>query len=247
MAARRFFTIAIRCSFGGRTARLPCAWARASERPPFAGWKVGPGRSVGSASISGASSSGSRRSASDRERNRVRTRRVVPGRKADPLRDPKSGGEIPTDRHRVAVRKSDRDWGFPRRPPQTSTTAAALSPDGASFAGIGRGGDIWIVPLAGGEARRIDRIATSPGGRVFPVGWTSDSRHLFVHRVGSVPGQGSEARSLHGKVEPGEDLTLEDLAGIVRIHSVRVAPDGNSWAYSYIRVLSNLYVVEGLK
>ena len=27
----------------------------------------------------------------------------------------------------------------------------------------------------------------------------------------------------------------------------KVASDGRSWAYSYVRVLSNLYVVEGLK
>jgi len=42
-------------------------------------------------------------------------------------------------------------------------------------------------------------------------------------------------------------LTLEDLAGINRIEPIRVAPDGASWAYGYVRVLSNLYVVEGLK
>ncbi len=46
---------------------------------------------------------------------------------------------------------------------------------------------------------------------------------------------------------PWKELTLEDLAGVVRIDPVRVAPDGRSWAYSYIRVLSNLYVVEGLR
>jgi len=28
---------------------------------------------------------------------------------------------------------------------------------------------------------------------------------------------------------------------------VRVAADGRSWAYTHIRVLTNLYVVEGLK
>ncbi len=29
--------------------------------------------------------------------------------------------------------------------------------------------------------------------------------------------------------------------------SIRVVDDGRSWAYGYVRVLSNLYVVEGLK
>ena len=38
----------------------------------------------------------------------------------------------------------------------------------------------------------------------------------------------------------------EDLAGVGRFASVRVVADGRSWAYTYMRVLSNLYVVEGL-
>jgi hypothetical protein len=48
-------------------------------------------------------------------------------------------------------------------------------------------------------------------------------------------------------MEPWRELTLQDLAGIARIWPVRVAADGASWAYGYVRVLSNLYVVEGLK
>jgi hypothetical protein len=48
-------------------------------------------------------------------------------------------------------------------------------------------------------------------------------------------------------MELWRELTLEDLAGLIRIHPVIVTPDGRYWAFSYTRVLSDLYVVEGLK
>ena len=38
-----------------------------------------------------------------------------------------------------------------------------------------------------------------------------------------------------------------DPTGVVRISSIFVAPDGTFYAYAYSRVLSNLYLVEGLK
>ena len=125
--------------------------------------------------------------------------------------------------------------------------SATLSPDGAYLAGVGGGGDILILPLAGGEARRIAGTLTGLDGLARPVGWTSDGRHLFIHHVGDLPDKAQRLEIATGRLEPWRDLTLEDPAGLLRINPVRVAPDGRSWAYSYIRVLSNLYVVDGLK
>jgi hypothetical protein len=125
--------------------------------------------------------------------------------------------------------------------------SAALSPDGAFLAGVGRHGDILILPLEGGEPRRIAGTAMGLDGQACPVGWTSDGRHLFIHRFGDVPAKAQKLDLATGRLEPWRELTLEDPAGLIRINPVRVAPDGRSWAYTYGRVLSNLYVVEGLK
>ena len=118
-----------------------------------------------------------------------------------------------------------------------------ISPDGAF--------------LLGGGSRRgyLDRAArgrsVSPNHRRRPSRSRSDGR-----RTGGSSSCSAKARFpkriqkldlATGRVEPWKELTLEDLAGVVRIDPVRVAPDGRSWAYSYIRVLSNLYVVEGLR
>jgi Tol biopolymer transport system component len=125
--------------------------------------------------------------------------------------------------------------------------AASLSPDGAFLAGIGRAGDILILPLGGGEPRRIAATLTGLDENARPVGWSADGRYLFIHHFGDVPVKGQKLNIATGRLEPWRDLTLEDPAGLLRINPVKVSPDGRSWAYSYIRVLSNLYVVEGLK
>jgi Tol biopolymer transport system component len=125
--------------------------------------------------------------------------------------------------------------------------SATLSPDGAYLAGLGGGGDILILPLAGGQPRRIAASRTGLDSSARPVGWSADGRHLFIHRVGELPDKAQRLEIATGRLEPWRDLTLEDPAGLFRINPVRVAPDGRSWAYTYIRILSNLYVVDGLK
>ncbi len=121
-----------------------------------------------------------------------------------------------------------------------------ISPDGAFIAGMGAGRDVIILPLAGGEPRRIDAAAFH-GLDLVSVGWAADGRHLFLHRPGDVPDGVMKLDLATATLAPWKELTLEDPAGIARINPVRVAPDGRSWAYTYTRVLSNLYVVDGLK
>jgi hypothetical protein len=50
-----------------------------------------------------------------------------------------------------------------------------------------------------------------------------------------------------GRAEPWREILPSDATGVVRVSSVLVAPDGTFYAYAYSRVLSNLFLVEGLK
>ncbi len=117
-----------------------------------------------------------------------------------------------------------------------------VSADGAFLAGSGSRGDVWVLPLAGGEPRRLP---TEKG--MIPVGWSATGRYLYVERVGSMPANIQKLDLRTGRAETWRDLSLEDPAGIARIHPVMVKDDGRSWAFSYLRILSNLYVVDGLK
>jgi Tol biopolymer transport system component len=120
----------------------------------------------------------------------------------------------------------------------------SVSPDGRLVTGVGRSGDTWILPLAGGKPRRFP---AGPDGARRPVGWSADSRQIFCEVIGDVPGKTQKLDLATGRAEAWRDLGPEDPAGLIRIGPVRVAADGRSWAYTHIRVLSNLYVVEGLR
>jgi len=50
-----------------------------------------------------------------------------------------------------------------------------------------------------------------------------------------------------GRLEVVAELGPRDRAGVTAIHRVVVAGDGQSFAYSYFRRLSDLYVVAGLR
>ena len=42
-------------------------------------------------------------------------------------------------------------------------------------------------------------------------------------------------------------LLLSDSAGVQRVVPIRIAPDERSYAYSYTRTISTLYLIDGLK
>ena len=50
-----------------------------------------------------------------------------------------------------------------------------------------------------------------------------------------------------GKREVWKDLLPLDPAGVERISNVLVTPDAKGYAYCFTRLLSDLFVVEGLK
>jgi hypothetical protein len=50
-----------------------------------------------------------------------------------------------------------------------------------------------------------------------------------------------------GRRDPWMDIVPADPAGAQSIPDVKFSADGKSYAYSVVRLLSDLYVVEGLK
>ena len=105
-----------------------------------------------------------------------------------------------TARDRGRVRKGDRDSDRERR--GRLRRHGVLSPDGAFLAGLGRHGDILILPLAGGEPRRMTAATTGlerESSRRMDRGW----RSLFVYR-GGCSDRGPDARPLDGPPSHGD-------------------------------------------
>jgi hypothetical protein len=121
--------------------------------------------------------------------------------------------------------------------------AGAPSPDGKTVAVAMDDGDLLFCSLAGGEPRRL---ATSPRALV-PIAWVDEGRQLLAYARSGPAADVVRLDPDTGVSVPVRKLQPSDPAGIIGIPTVRVTPDGRTWAWSYARNLSELYVAEGLK
>jgi dipeptidyl aminopeptidase/acylaminoacyl peptidase len=80
------------------------------------------------------------------------------------------------------------------------------------------------------------------------IGWTADDRALYVVQTrGGLGSRVDRVDPATGRRELWKEVLPADPTGVVRISSILISPDGSFYAYAYSRVLSNLYLVEGLK
>jgi eukaryotic-like serine/threonine-protein kinase len=137
----------------------------------------------------------------------------------------------------------DVDGGEPRAIGPEGTVAAVASPDGRSLVAIIRGGRVVLHPIDGGESRPIAGI--EPGE--LPIGWSTDGRSLHLARLAGLGVQVHRMDLVTGHRERLHELVPPDLAGLAFLPDLVVSADGKSCAYSFIRNLSELYLIEGLK
>ncbi len=119
----------------------------------------------------------------------------------------------------------------------------AISPDGQMVAAAGADGRLWLYPVGGGKPLPI------PGsdGKQRPAAWSADGLSFFtfesqgsfasVHRV--------DART--GRTDLWKKLAPADPAGLIQILDVNIDPGGRTYAYTYLRILSDLYIAERLR
>jgi Tol biopolymer transport system component/predicted Ser/Thr protein kinase len=114
-----------------------------------------------------------------------------------------------------------------------------VSPDGKYVVGI-QGGQALLVPIDGGPARALAGI--SPDEHV--AQWSADSRSLYVYRASDRPLKIWLHEIDSGKRLLWKEFPLDESSGFIQILPT---PDGSTWAYSGRQVLSELYLIEGLR
>ena len=70
---------------------------------------------------------------------------------------------------------------------------------------------------------------------------------MWVFRRGEVPGNVYQLDLTSGERRLWKSLVPPDSAGVYSIVEFRVTPKGDAYAYGYSRLLSQLYLVRGLK
>lgn len=118
-----------------------------------------------------------------------------------------------------------------------------ISPDGLSVAALMPDGRLGIFPAEGGPGRPIPEAPAASA----PIGWTANGQFLLTARLDEVPAQVFRVDVRTGRSEPWRKLVPSDPAGVLGFPSIHVTPDGSAYAYSFLRILSELYAVDGLK
>lgn len=166
-----------------------------------------------------------------------------------------AGGWFP-DGRRVAVAASDGAGGArlyvmevtggkPKAisPEGVAIFGKSISPDGGLVAALGPDGRIALFPTAGGPPRTLP--GQVPGDQ--PVRWTPDGRALYVAESSRLRTRIVRLDVVTGRRETWKELVPADPAGVSLIAPFHLAADGRSYVYSYRRLLSDLYLVQGLR
>jgi Tol biopolymer transport system component len=118
-------------------------------------------------------------------------------------------------------------------------SGSRISPDGEWLINATEfPGGTWIYPVAGGEPRRVPGDA--PG---LPLQWSADGKSAYLGRRGGV----DKLDLATGRSEPWKEFRPADPTGMIVVQPWLVAPDGKAYVYTYVRVLSDLYIVDGLR
>ena len=137
----------------------------------------------------------------------------------------------------------DLQGGTPRALTPESTTGSLMTPDGKFLLATDTKSQRWLYPIANGEPHKLN-VTLSPDELI--VGFFADGQSLLL-RTSSIPVQVTRVDLATGHRELWKEIVPADLAGVQSIPVINFSADGKSYAYSAFRVLSDLYVVDGLK
>ncbi len=131
--------------------------------------------------------------------------------------------------------------GLPAAVTPEGAAGTTVSPDGRWVAAVTQDLALELFPLQGGEPKPVAKLA--PGEDV--TQWSADGRTLFVSREG-IRLDVCDIDVQTGKRQLWRTFEVPDPAGI-RVNNIVLTRDARSYAYGYLRILDELYLVEGLK
>ncbi len=133
--------------------------------------------------------------------------------------------------------------GKPRAVTPEGVSACHPSPDGKWIAAMsiadkqGR-----LYPVDGGQPRAIAGLL--PGDY---FAWTSDPRFIYVDHKGQLPLKIYRLNVVTGQKQFLKEMNPPDATGLCDLGQIIMSADGRSYIYGYTRLLSDLYLVKGVK
>ncbi len=127
--------------------------------------------------------------------------------------------------------------------PDADLRAPCVSTDGRLVAAVDSLGEIVLSAPDGSSMRPL---AGAEDGEV-PIQWSADSRALYAYRPNRLPVRVFELEVATGRRRLWKEIPISDPSGLDGNVAVVMTPDGRSYAYSFWRGMSELYLAEGLK
>ncbi len=154
-------------------------------------------------------------------------------------------------------REPGHDWrlylqsieGGPPRPITPEGTKAdflrgiSVSPDSRLVIALDAQHQRSFYPIEGGTPQPISGLESEDE----IIGWSSDGHSIYLAHAQEMPIRVFRFDPSTRRRDLLKEITPTDLAGIFWLNSVLMTPDGKGYVYSIRRVLSDLFVVEGLK
>jgi hypothetical protein len=154
-------------------------------------------------------------------------------------------GRMPGQRERLWVVAAGGEAGAPRAVSgDLGANGRSLSPDGRWAAAIDPSGQPLLYPIDGGEPRALEGLR--PGD--LPMRFSSDGRSLFVRPARWQVPTRLERYDLKSHARaPLRAIVPRDPVGSSDVGPILVTGDGRSYVYAYVRLLAELYLVDGLR
>jgi eukaryotic-like serine/threonine-protein kinase len=134
------------------------------------------------------------------------------------------------------------DGGKPRSLTGEGVSVCEISPDGRVFIGYQAGVGANLYTLDGTPPHSIPGLLP---GESFE--WTSDPRFMYVYQGKQVPVRIYRLDIASGQRRFFREIAPSDVAGLSDISHIHFSSDGRAYVYSYTRLLSDLYLVNGLR
>ena len=145
--------------------------------------------------------------------------------------------------HRPRSYLLDVQSGSSRAITPEGTICGAVSPDGLNLLCMDSARQRWLYPVAGGEPQKFN-VTTNPNENI--MGFFPDGKSVRL-RTRTIPMLITKVDIASGHRELWKEIAPADAAGVQSIPSIKFSADGKSYAYSIGRILSDLFVVDGIK
>jgi DNA-binding winged helix-turn-helix (wHTH) protein/Tol biopolymer transport system component len=137
----------------------------------------------------------------------------------------------------------DIDGGKPRPITPEGVVGCQVSPDGQLISAAGmKETAISFYPLNGGPPRAIPGLLP---GEAFK--WSPDPRFAYVYPKMMLPAKIYRLNVVTGQRQLFKEINPSDETGICDMSEILFSADGRAYVYGYIRLLSELYLVNDLK